>query len=142
MTVDRCPHCHAAVPAGAPWCTLCYADLRVPVPAAAPAEAAASPEPELVPPPVAVAQAAPPVALGERPAGWPCQACGALAPFEAMACPECGAAFLPSDVDVEVPWLGDPRRLSTTAKATIMIVGTMAVAAVLLLVFLVGGSFL
>lgn len=35
----RCPQCNAALPHGAPWCSLCHADLRPPPP---------EPEPELV----------------------------------------------------------------------------------------------
>ena len=27
-TASRCPHCRASVRPGAPWCTLCHADLR------------------------------------------------------------------------------------------------------------------
>lgn len=38
MTSDRCPACGAAVTPGAPWCTLCYQNLR-PEPAADPASA-------------------------------------------------------------------------------------------------------
>ncbi len=29
-TYARCPECHAALPPGAPWCSLCHADLRPP----------------------------------------------------------------------------------------------------------------
>lgn len=29
-TYARCPECHAALPHGAPWCSLCHADLRPP----------------------------------------------------------------------------------------------------------------
>ena len=29
--VMRCPACAAALRPGAPWCTLCYADLRTPI---------------------------------------------------------------------------------------------------------------
>jgi len=43
VTTARCPACGASVALGAPWCTLCYADLRpAPPPAATPA---AAPEP-------------------------------------------------------------------------------------------------
>lgn len=39
-TYARCPECHAALPHGAPWCSLCHADLRPPstrvIPPAAP----------------------------------------------------------------------------------------------------------
>lgn len=41
MTTARCPACGASVALGAPWCTLCYADLR-PAPAPQPQPAAAS----------------------------------------------------------------------------------------------------
>ena len=40
---QRCPHCAALVRSGAPWCTLCYADLRPPQPVAEPAAAGLDP---------------------------------------------------------------------------------------------------
>lgn len=40
MTTNRCPACAASVPEGAPWCTLCYADLR---PVSAPVPDVAAP---------------------------------------------------------------------------------------------------
>jgi hypothetical protein len=56
MENDRCPKCGASVRSGAQWCTLCYADLRapVPVPAAVPQAAATAtataPAPAAAPP--------------------------------------------------------------------------------------------
>jgi hypothetical protein len=40
VTTNRCPACAASVPEGAPWCTLCYADLR---PVSAPTAEVAAP---------------------------------------------------------------------------------------------------
>jgi hypothetical protein len=53
----RCPQCSAHVSPGADWCTLCFADLRVP-PVAAVAEVAvvAAPEVELAAEPALVAE--------------------------------------------------------------------------------------
>lgn len=145
MTPDRCPHCRAALAPGAQWCSLCYADLRVrePEPVVAPVL-----EPVLVPAgegstesaSAAAPAAAPPGSDGARAAGWPCLSCGALVPMDENFCTQCGASFLPPDAELDVPWVGDPRRLSTGAKAGIMIGGTVLVMAVLLLVLLVGGS--
>ena len=49
MTATRCPACDAALPEGAPWCTLCFTDLRPPEP---------EPQPELAPEPEFVPEAA------------------------------------------------------------------------------------
>lgn len=51
MTTDRCPGCHAAVTPGAPWCTLCYTDLRTPAPEPQPAQPQPEPQPEPEPQP-------------------------------------------------------------------------------------------
>lgn len=124
----RCPACSAALRPGAPWCTLCYADLRPP-----------APEHE-VPPPLVVAESlpfdpltAPAEALGlpgrgsdgtgahgaEPPSSptWPCTACEQPNPLTAADCSTCGTAFL-ADLRVgeepllRVPGLGDISRFS------------------------------
>jgi hypothetical protein len=127
VTTDRCPGCAAAVTPGAPWCTLCYADLRVPAATATPqpvvqpmAEYAPSTAaiPQLTPagpPPHALApDALAPDALAPDPildapvakaapiarvrlAGWPCLGCGSVVPMDDNVCTGCGRPFLPSD---------------------------------------------
>ena len=122
--VMRCPACAAALRPGAPWCTLCYADLRL----------AAAPEPSPVAsPPSAYAAmdvdplTAPAETLG-LPAGreavpepsassWPCTACETSNPFTVSVCAACGSAFLAGLREaegplLELPGVGDLTRLS------------------------------
>ena len=111
MSVDRCPSCAAAVPAGAPWCTLCWAPLRKPEPEPEP-----QPAPELAPQPAAavVVPAQPSDSdvltatatstatatttatanLATQPVGWPCVNCNISIPIEHDDCPDCGRRFL------------------------------------------------
>lgn len=101
----RCPHCRAAARPGAPWCTLCHADLRPPPPTAL--------EPE--PGPVL---ALPPTAAGPT---WPCATCGAANPLAARSCGACGAGFLAGLREaegplLELPGVGDLTRLSRGAR--------------------------
>ena len=114
----RCPHCRAAVRPGAPWCTLCHADLR-PAPEPEPVVVAA-PEPVLDP------LTAPAAALGlpsaapagaPATAGWPCSRCGLSNAITEPVCTACGSAFLAGLRDTEaplllVPGVGDLTKLS------------------------------
>lgn len=120
----RCPSCAASLRPGAPWCTLCYADLR-PAPAPTPDPV---PEPVLAVPPSAsygVPAADPLSAPLAGPAGptagpdptWPCTTCGAANPLTLSACAGCGAGFLAGlrDTDgplLELPVVGDLGALS------------------------------
>ncbi len=129
-TATRCPHCRAAVRPGAPWCTLCHADLRPPPPAPEP-----EPAPLLVIPPTASYGATAPDPLTAPAAGssapvsppssaapaadptWPCATCGAANPLTAGACAACGAGFLAGLREaegplLELPGVGDLTRLS------------------------------
>lgn len=108
MANERCPSCGAAVRAGDPWCTLCWADLRPePVRPASP-DVPASTAPPLAAPPEAVGgllvatvdplTAPLPVVLGEAPpappaATWPCVECGAQNALDLDACGVCTAPF-------------------------------------------------
>ena len=147
----RCPHCRAAVRPGAPWCTLCHADLR-PVPEPEPASL---PVPTLPPtasygapaldPLTAPAQAlglppstrTPPVPLA---ATWPCATCGTANPLAAADCAACGAGFLSTLRDgepplLELPGVGDLTRLSRAQRLGL---AAGAVVVVLVLVALLG----
>ena len=114
----RCPSCAATVGHDAPWCTLCYADLRPAPVVAAPPAAPALPVPPAAtygvpaldpliapvaaPGPSATSpQALSPQALSPQPqptpaveATWPCTTCGADNPLTSDACLACGAGFL------------------------------------------------
>ena len=107
---DRCPTCGAAVKAGDPWCTLCYADLRPPVAAPPPrrdplASPAGPPRDPLTAPIEALSGPT-----------WPCATCGAVNRMERDVCADCGSPFLSGlrDADgplLELPVVGDITRL-------------------------------
>lgn len=127
---SRCPACSAALRPGAPWCTLCYADLRPPEPQLEP--------PSPVPPigsPTAQSHRFDPLtapaqdrglpgrhasvgtadtgAAEERGDGspapsWPCTACEQPNPFTAAVCATCGTAFLATLREGEEPLLRLP----------------------------------
>lgn len=163
MTTARCPACGASVLDGAPWCTLCYTDLRAP--AVAPANAVesvpAQPTPLDGPPAAAAAPAAgatytaarldlldplldAPVATAAAarrgPATWPCSACGASVDLEQDVCTECGTPFL-TGVDpvstLDIPLVGAIRPLAVSKSSKIwLVVGGGFLVCVLLMVFL------
>lgn len=138
------------MPPAAAWCSLCYGRLSedaAPDPFTAPLESL-QPAPEPIPEPREALPAyeesthLSPVSVAERPAGWPCRGCHALVSLDLMACPTCGAPFLPSDTAVTLPVVGDPRSLSSGMKIAIMAGGSTAIALVVFLVFVVLGSLL
>ncbi len=107
----RCSRCSAAVRAGAPWCTQCYLDLRVPVgvPAERPA-ASGSGSPVPAPPDPGPGS------------GWPCGACGVRNALDADCCAGCGLGFLAdlrlSDTPaVVLPLVGDLLRMGRGQRA-------------------------
>ena len=108
----RCPSCAATLRAGAPWCTLCFADLR-PVAAPAPVElpvpgAAAYGPPAPDPLTAPTAELAPaPTAATPNPT-WPCATCGAANGLTSDVCASCGAGFLAGLRETEAPLLGLP----------------------------------
>jgi hypothetical protein len=123
--VRTCPACGAALRPGAPWCTLCYADLR-------PAPADAAPEPSYAPP-------SPPPVPAEGPT-WPCATCDAPNPLGYGACGACGSGFLSVLREqegplLELPGVGDITRL---AKPQRFALAGGAVLAAVLLTFLSG----
>ena len=148
MTADtvgpaRCPRCGAAVRDGDPWCTLCYADLRPPAPAAPPVPPAPSEaEPGAADPltsPYPLVEAGPvpspePLDPELDVPTWPCAACGTANRLERDTCAGCGAPFLSGLRDTEAPLLelplvGDLTRLDRSHR--------LALAAGVVLAFLV-----
>ena len=160
MTTARCPACGASVLDGAPWCTLCYADLRAPAPAAAPQAAAHQPVQQPVQPAASAGPATLPVsgavdlldpapapalpaavpnraALG--PATWPCSACSAAVGLEHDSCPQCLTPFLAGAdpaATLDLPLVGSIRPLTATksSRAWVMVGGTIVVSIVLTIV--------
>ncbi|HET7530161.1 MAG TPA: hypothetical protein VFJ98_04295 [Mycobacteriales bacterium] len=155
MTTARCPACGASVVDGAPWCTLCYADLRTPAPQPAappvpePTAAAVLPQPA----PAAATAAAPGTALDlldrpldapvetsadapRGPVGWPCSSCGSTVPLDDDRCPQCFTPFM-SGADpvpaIDIPLLGTIRPLaaSKSSRAWLMVGGALVLSLLL-----------
>ena len=135
-----CPSCGASLRPDAPWCTLCYADLRpkpepepaqpaVP-PTTAPATAAYGPpaadpltqplldflpkhaRPDVQLPPAEPGTTQPPGELS-----WPCTECASPNPLSSSSCGVCGAGFLAKVAEagrpsLVLPVIGDLGRLS------------------------------
>ena len=147
MTTDRCPGCAAAVTPGAPWCTLCYADLRAPATApelvttvpARPADPVLAPDPILDAPVVKAA----PVAGGQL-TGWPCLGCGSTVPMSDDACSGCGRPFLPSDTapTLALPVVGDIGRMDRGQRIVVTIVAALLVTGVFVALAFLAGSIL
>lgn len=148
-STTRCPHCRAGVRPGAPWCTLCHADLRPPPPA---------PEPEpprvLAIPPTAsygppaldplTASATGPAAPSAADPTWPCATCGAANPLTAAACTACGAGFLAGLREaegplLELPGVGDLTRLSRGQRMGLALAVVLVVVALTALLGLLLG---
>jgi len=120
-SATRCPHCRAAARPGAPWCTLCHADLRPPPPAPSPAPlvpaTAARRVPAFDPLTAPAAALGLPTAAAPAEATWPCGTCGAVNVLSADACSACGAGFLAGLREsegplLELPGVGDLTRMS------------------------------
>jgi hypothetical protein len=164
VTTARCPACGASTVDGAPWCTLCYADLRAPAPApaaepvapvqaatavpegSAPAAAAASAAVDLLDPALdAKVTIAAHAAHG--PVTWPCTGCGAAVALEHDSCPTCLTPFLAGAdpvAAVDLPLIGTFRPLtaSKSSRVWLMVGGTVVVSLVLTLVLALVGLFL
>jgi uncharacterized protein (DUF983 family) len=111
-----CLACGAALRPAAPWCTLCFADLR----------AAASPAASLPGP-----SAAPAAVVGDGPS-WPCSRCQAANPYQRDDCGICGARFLAAVRDDEAPLLvlpgvGDLSRLGRAQRLLLAVGVVLAV---------------
>lgn len=172
MAPSRCPTCAAAVPAGAPWCTLCWTSLAPAQPAPAPASAPvalvtapAAVAPAVAERPTGVAQAAPadfdplrdplPVAaltaaapspVPPTAATWPCSGCAAPVPLSESACPTCLTPFL-AEVRAPAPALrlpvvGDVNTLSRGGRMAVTAVAGLVVTLLLSLFTAVAGHLL
>jgi ribosomal protein L40E len=171
MSDVRCRACGAAVPAEAQWCSLCFADLRVPAPArervsvpvgaesaaeavAAPAAtpSAAQPAGDVIlglPEPTA-ALTAPDASETEAPetpeeAKWPCLRCGEQVPISFDACHACGAGFLAgstSQPSVRLPVVGDLGGMSRNQRLALGFGLCLVVMVVLVVLATVGGHLL
>ncbi len=138
VPLTACSACGAALRPGAPWCTLCYADLRP------------APEPDPVPTIGAYAEPAPdPLTVSQPPVGtdplgptWPCSRCGGRNALTLDACTACGASFLAAvrddGVALVVPGIGDlmtmsrAKRLGLAAGAVALLVVPLALVTLLL----------
>jgi ribosomal protein L40E len=120
-----CPSCGAALRPGAPWCTLCYTDLRpkvepepVPVaaepslPVTAPVGAAfgipaadplTQPLTDFLP--VQPSEEAAPAVEPTSAATWPCTTCAAANPISEDSCSVCGQPFLAAMKVLDKPLL-------------------------------------
>ena len=110
-----CPSCGASLRPDAPWCTLCYADLRpaavLPREPSAPITAAPTHERPTEPPDLPLPAHAPdepqsvatPGPLGDT--RWPCSRCQSDNPMQSNTCAACGAGFLAAVRDAEPPLL-------------------------------------
>jgi Zn finger protein HypA/HybF involved in hydrogenase expression len=156
-TDGRCPRCGAHVRSDAPWCTLCYADLR-PAPASAPAAVASVPVSSV---PAGADQALPfdpltaPLALieagangelltaPEKVTGWPCTRCASVVSFDESACPACGTGFLDgASGEPDFAQRIGRRGISTGAQVMIIAGGSVAlIALITALLFIAGAIF-
>lgn len=112
VVLSRCPSCAAILREGAPWCTLCFADLR-PVAAPAPVElpvpsAAAYGLPAADPLTAPTTQLVPAPTAATPDPTWPCATCGAANGLTADVCASCGAGFLAGLREAEAPLLALP----------------------------------
>ncbi len=144
VPLTACPACGAALRPGAPWCTLCYADLR-PAPEPEPASTIGE-YAEPAPTPLTLSQ--PPAgtvpSAGTDPLGptWPCSRCGGRNALALAACTACGASFLAAVRDdavaLVVPGIGDlmtmsrGKRLGVAAGAVALLVVPLALVTLLL----------
>lgn len=113
-TDSRCPWCAAALRPGAPWCTLCYADLRPPESVQPPPPVR---QPAQLPEPLQVAEPAP----AAPSVAWPCTSCAAVNPLDADRCAACGSGFLAAlreseDPLLVLPGVGDITRLDRSQR--------------------------
>lgn len=125
---SACPACGAALRPDAPWCTLCYADLRP------------KPEPEPLPePPPAQHPGIPTQPPHEGPGPtWPCTVCGTANPIARDSCIGCGSGFLAGARSeaplLDLPVVGDLTKLSRVQR--VALAGGVVLAFILLTVLI------
>lgn len=153
---SRCPACAAAVRPGAPWCTLCYHDLRPapretvtppvpPAPVTPPTTSAPVPPPTaLVPLALLTPPTTPTPAAAPGAASWPCSACGQANPYSVSACAACGTGFLAGLREtegplLELPVVGDLTALSRGRRLGLAAGVVLAVIALTVIVSLLFG---
>jgi ribosomal protein L40E len=141
MDQAHCSECGAALAPDAPWCTLCFAPVRVPEPAAVPA---AAPEPTPVAGGHPLYPQITPTSFDEPAVSWPCAQCSAQVPMSADVCPACGAAFLTAGTlpTLKLPIVGDLASRSKGQQFAIAgVVGLGASVVVVAVIALLGALF-
>ena len=153
LRTTTCPSCGAGVRPDAPWCSLCYHDLRpapptVVAPEPTPAYGGHDPltaplldvllpaAPVTAPAPEAPAPAVP-VAEAPGTAAWPCTRCGTRNALTADICRDCGSSFLGGASDgpaLVLPGVGDITKLSRGQRTTLAVALILAVVLPLALV--------
>lgn len=141
-TDSRCPHCRAAVRPGAPWCTLCHADLRPPPPEPVRAPVLTVPPTATYGHPALDPLTAPAVTLGlpaRTPANatWPCLTCRTDNALSAPTCSACGAGFLAGLREaegplLELPGVGDLTKMSRAQRLLLALAVVVAVSLLVL----------
>jgi len=90
--------------------------------------------------PVAVAAPAPAAPSSEP--TWPCASCQTRVPLAETACPNCQTPFMGGvnpDVSLRLPGVGDLASMSRGARVALMAGGTVVLAVLLVVVYLVLG---
>lgn len=144
--MNVCPECGATVRPDAPWCTLCYHDLRrravdVAQPEPVAAAGAAGGQLDGVPNPRSARHAAQ-VDQATAPARWPCTRCGTENDLADASCGACGAGFLAemreqNGVSLRLPIVGDLGRLHKGTSYALAVGFAIVVALLVALVSLV-----
>lgn len=113
MDQAHCVECGATLAPDAPWCTLCFAPVRVPEPATAQTSA---PEPVRPAPPNPLYPSVTPASFEQPAVSWPCARCDEQVPMSSDVCPSCGASFLTAGAlpTLKLPIVGD---LATRSQA-------------------------
>lgn len=149
MITDRCPACGAATAPNAQWCSLCYADLRVPatVPiteALTVGAGTTAPRAESTWSTGVVDEVPPEPAHLPRPRGtsWPCHLCGEPRGIDEPECPTCGAGLLPTEPSPALTLPGMGTVETNGQRAIVMIAGAFVITVLLVAVMFIGGAFL
>ncbi|MGH3745700.1 MAG: double zinc ribbon domain-containing protein [Mycobacteriales bacterium] len=140
MDQAHCAECGATLAPDAPWCTLCFAPVRVPEPAAT----ASTPEPARPAGPHPLYPHITPASFDQPAVTWPCAQCSAPVPMSADVCPACGASFLTSGAlpALKLPIVGDLTARSKAQQFAIAgVIGLGASIVVVAVIALLGALF-